>query len=157
MLDLPTGPVLLFRDPDLALVVVSDCGNMGPNLVHLSYQHRLFATSCLLGGDESVCRAVRFLAPQILAVDEDGVADAASFVSDKKEVLVSFSVRDHGREVLQAIATELQKHNVSPDAPSSCRKCFSEAISLMRKQKSRDEENCRVLAGTTSLCNERYA
>ena len=126
-LSLPTGPVLIFRDPHLSLFVLSDCGNIGPNLVRLTYEHRMFVTSCLLGGDETVCEAVRFLAPHILAVDEDEdvASDSPSLISDKREVLVSFSVRNRSRDVLQAIATELKQQNVSPAARSPCRKCFS--------------------------------
>jgi hypothetical protein len=119
MLPLPSGDnVLLFRDPDLSLVVIADNGNMGPHLIRLIHEDRMFTTCSLLGGDETICEAVRFLAPHILRVNED--SETLPVIRDKTEVLVSMCLRNRSREVLKAIATELQKHNNSPATANPC-------------------------------------
>lgn len=90
---------------------------MGPHLIRVTYSERIFSTTSLLGGDDTVCQAVRFLAPYILTVDQESEESVA--VAAKREVMVSFSLRKQDVQTLKAIATELQKLNLTSDCQSS--------------------------------------
>lgn len=90
---------------------------MGPHLIRVTHEERMFSTSSLLGGDDAVCQAVRFLAPFILALDQETGSEEAEVVATKSQALVSFSLRKHNVQMLKAVATELQKLHLASDSP----------------------------------------
>ena len=100
-----SSPVLFFRDRPLGLVVLSDCGNLGPHFVRLVHENHVFTTDYLLGGDESVCHDVRFLAPLLLETSD--TCESSLTPHPRKELLVSMSLRNRSREALQEIARQL--------------------------------------------------